>query len=463
MKSQLAEGIKAHRCKYVAIAMLIAWSGCSLTGDGARQERARLNFKSVMFESPETKLPELSSSPTWKDVLSRAFLANGELKSAYFEWKAAIERIDIAAAYPNSNIALSYSAMFGPGQMKSFDRMTFGAQFDPMENLAFPLKVIQAGKIALDEARATGERFRATKFDLQRRVLTAWTEYLLLTENQRIEQQRLLLLKTAFESAQVRTLAGEAQPNLLRTDISISTTQNQLQALDAGIAAKRANLNGLLNRDPNSELRPPVTLPLGRQIIADDYTLIAAGVDENPELSALAQQVQGRKDALALARLQWIPDINPSIAFTGGISQAIGAAIILPTTIKEINGKIKEARANLQAGEAMLHQTKSERAALFVATLISIRDSERQQLFFQDEILPKTNQLVEATRQLYIANQARFSDLIEAQITFLDVQLAAAEFWATRETRLAELEALAGIDFETISSTSPSEINQHKE
>lgn len=43
--------------------------------------------------------------------------------------------------------------------------------------------------------------------------------------------------------------------------------------------------------------------------------------------------------------MRWIPDLNPSFAFTGNISQALGATVMLPTTIAELRGGIREAEA----------------------------------------------------------------------------------------------------------------------
>jgi cobalt-zinc-cadmium efflux system outer membrane protein len=63
---------------------------------GTTDERVKLNTASPPFE-PRIDLRQLSELPaiaTWQDVLSRAFLANGELESSYFEWKAAFARID---------------------------------------------------------------------------------------------------------------------------------------------------------------------------------------------------------------------------------------------------------------------------------------------------------------------------------------------------------------------------------
>lgn len=113
-------------------------------------------------------LPEIPEPVTWQDVLHRAFLADGDLEAAYFEWRAAMARIPQVANYPNTNLAPSFSYLFSAERTKSFNRFTTNVGFDPMENLAFPTKVARAGEVALEQARPAGKRFEAAKFELQR-------------------------------------------------------------------------------------------------------------------------------------------------------------------------------------------------------------------------------------------------------------------------------------------------------
>ena len=68
-------------------------------------------------------------------------------------------------------------------------------------------------------------------------------------------------------------------------------------------------------------------------------------------------------------------------------------------------------------------------------------------------------------RQAYAAGTASFTDLIDTQRMLLDVRLMIAEARMEREKRLAELEALAGVDIETLASptsqptTKPTEVH----
>jgi outer membrane protein TolC len=108
----------------------------------------------------------------------------------------------------------------------------------------------------------------------------------------------------------------------------------------------------------------------------------------------------------------------------------------------------------LRESQAMLRQTRSDRAAAFVAALVMLRNAERQTRVFEETILPRAEQTLSSSRQAYTTATGSFIELIDAQRTLLDVRLLIVEARAEREKRLAELEELAGVDVETLGGPS---------
>ena len=435
--------------------LALALDGCVLRPAGTADEHVKLKRSGASFERPyeRRQLPELPSQPVWRDVLHRAFLANGDLEAAYFNWKAAVHRIDMAAAYPNTNLSLGFEYMFSSENMKSWDRTTVTAQPDPMANLAFPTKVKQAGRVALADAQAAGERFRGVKFGLQREVLTAWTGYATMGEQVRIGRENVALLKLLAETAENRVRAGAPQQDLLKAQIELQMAENELATIESRLPQMRAMLNAMMGHVADAPLPPPATLPVPRPLFGTDAELIEAAVDLNPELAALSREVQGRRDALELARMRYIPDINPIAGFTGSVEQFVGAMVSIPTALPMIRAQIEEARADLRRMEAMQRQTKLERGATFVSALYAMRNSERQIAVFRDRILPVAELALDNSRQSYAAGSVSFVELIDSQRTLLEVRQMVAEAVAARERSLADLEALAGIDIETLETS----------
>lgn len=427
---------------------LLVIGGCVLAPAGLKDEQSQLKAAGAAYD--KRQLPELPSDPSWRDVLHRAFLANGDLEAAYFDWSAAVARVSIAGAYPNTNISLGFDYMFSREKMKSWDRTTLSAGFDPMQNLKMPNKVAKGADVAFEQARAAGARFAAAKFDLQKKVLVAWLDYALMAEKVRIAQDNVGLLKLLSEAAADRVRAGAPQQDLLKAQIQYRLAENDLVGMQSQLESMRAMLNGMLARKPDAPLRSPATLPAGRAVSADDARLIAFAVDANPELAALSHEIAGRRDALELARMAYIPDITPQASITGNVSKVIGAMVSLPTAGPMIRGGIDEARAMLRSTEATARQARSDRAASFVAALYAMRNSERQASLFSTMVLPKAEQALASSRQSYSTGAVSFIELIDSQRTLLDVRQLIAEARIEREKRLAELEALAGVDIETL-------------
>jgi outer membrane protein, heavy metal efflux system len=203
-------------------------------------------------------------------------------------------------------------------------------------------------------------------------------------------------------------------------------------------------------QDATASLSLSPKLPSPRPVIASDAQLIALAVEHNPDLAALARQVAGRKNALELARLAYLPDFVPSASVTGEISQVISTMVMLPTKLPAIRAAIAEAEAMTRSAEAMLRQARHDRAASFVANLYVMRNRERQAMLYRQRILPAAEQLISTSRNEYAAGTATYSDFIESQRTLIAIRRTIAQVRIEREKRLAELEALAGVDVETL-------------
>ena len=439
--------------------LLLFSTGCVLAPPGYDHERQRVERAGEPYEHPpeERRLPELPTRPTWRAVLERAFLANGDLEAAYFEWRAAVERVEAAAGWPNTDLMPSFSYMFSDGSMKAWDQTTVNIAFDASENLQLPNKTRKAAEVALASARAAAEHFRAAKFALQRRVLDAWLDVALADEQLRIARADLELLRVIADTAAPRVHAGAPQQDLVRASIEAKEAENRLLTLEAQTHASRAMLNGLLAREPDAPLEMAEGLPEPRELSSDDSEILVLGIDASPELAALAEEVAGREDALELARLMYLPNFNPFAGLTGSVSQVVGVAVMLPTTLPEIRSGIAEARAMLSEARALERQTRRDRTAAFVAALVVLRNSDREATLIEEEILPAATLLLDTSRTSYAAGSMSLVELIEAQRTLLDLRLMIAEARIERERRMAELEQLAGADVETLASSDTGE------
>jgi outer membrane protein TolC len=124
--------------------------------------------------------------------------------------------------------------------------------------------------------------------------------------------------------------------------------------------------------------------------------------------------------------------------------------ISFPLALPKIEGAIKESAAMLRAGEATARQARADRSAGFAAALAALRNNERQVDLFQNTILPQARKALSSSQQAYVGGTLAFADLIDSKRTLLSVHTLIAEARIAREKRLVELEALAGLDIETL-------------
>jgi hypothetical protein len=425
-------------------------AGCALRPPGEREERQRIAEAGRPYVEVElVEVPLLPESPGPEDYLHYAFFANADLQARYWQWAAAIEKVPQVSSWPN--IALPFSFMLSPGNMKLWDRTTLGLMNDPMTNIPFPTKLSTAGRQALEEARAAGLRFESGKFLLQGRVLSAYYDLALLAESLRIQEENVSLLRVIARQAAVRvqTAAG-AQPDLLRAQTELDLAANDLANLQSRVAPAVARMNALLGRAADGPLALPAALPAPRPFPLPDDQVIRLGSERSPELAALARDVAGKEEALNLARQAYLPDFGLSFSITGSQSQTAGGMLVLPTRFEAIRAGIEAGRAGLRATEAVREQYGRDLAASFVLNLSVLRNDERQVALFEDTIIPRAREAVRVAQAAYAANQLAFADLIEAQRTLLDVRLVVAQLRTEREKALAAIETWSAVDVETM-------------
>jgi outer membrane protein TolC len=427
-----------------AAAVLLALAGCALQPAGEQAERRNAAEAGRPY-TDTIVLPILPENPTPEDYLHFAFLRNADLHTRYWKWRATIERVSKDSSWPN--VAVPFSVMFSRGSMMLWDRTTLGLSNDPMSDIPFPTKLSTAGREALEQARAAGLRFEAAKFQLQGKVLSAYDDLALLAESLRIQRENTELLQLMARLAATRTQTGAgAQQELLRAQSALDLAENDLENLKAQIAPDSAKLNALLGRPATDPVPLPASLPPLRPLPLADADLIRLGSERNPELQALAREVAGRKEALDLAKQAYIPDFGLSASVTGSIAQTLGGMLVLPTRIEAIRAGVAEAQANLKAANSARTQYERDLAASFVLNLYLLRNDDRQIKLFDETIIPRARQTIEAAQSSYSTGKTPLADLVEAERALLSARLVAAQLRVERDKALIAIESDSAMD-----------------
>ena len=453
---------KLRPAAIIVMALLLA--GCTIHPPGEQHERqsALRAGKPFTQAAEERQVPPLPQNPTADDLVRRALLASAELEQRYWEWRSAIEQIPQDGTQP-TNLALFGSTSVTRGRL-STDTSTLSLGNDPMADILLPFKLSAGARRALENARAAGLRFRKTQFDLRGKVLSAYADYALLAELIRLEQSNAELLKTTVMVVEARNRAGTGgQQDLLKSRNELDLARNDIANMQAQLPVQRAALNALLNRPADAPILVPDRMPDRRPVIKDDGQVLKLVADRNPELAALAREIAARRQSLALARLQYLPDLSLTVGTDlAGIAQSLAGMVTVPLLrYQAIDAAVAQAEANLRATDAMRRQTRNDLAAQVVLDLNTIRDADRQLDLFEHTVFPRARQVVTVSRSAYEAGQSSLLDLLDAQRSLITIRRLVAKLRATREQRLDDLEVITARPLEADRMAATVELYAH--
>ena len=426
-------------------AAMLVFAGCTVHPAGESDERSLAKQEGSPYAQPfEQRTPAtLPSSPSADDMVRVAILNNADLEQKYWDWRSAIEQIPQDGT-ESTNLSLSLSTMIDRGSTR-LDQTTAGLGNDPMSDIVLPPKLSIAARRALDNAKAAGLRFEKAKFALRTKVLEAWADYALSAELARLEDANVELLRAMAATTESLNRSGTAgQQDVLKAHNEIDMAANAAAALRAQLVAQRASLSALLGRQSDAEIPTPAVMPTTRPITATDDDLLSLAARHNPELLALAEEVHARNEAIALARLQYIPDFS----LTGdtdlkGLTQTLAGSITVPFFRHEaIDAAVAQAQANLHSTQAMRRQTASDLRAQVVMDVVTLHDADRQLALLQTSILPRARQVVVISRSAYESGHSSLLELLDSQRSLIDIERLIATLQTTREKSLADLEAV---------------------
>jgi len=410
-------------------------------------ERAKAVRAEGIFRVPVSKrpLPDLATQAPLPQVLQYAFNNNGEIEAAYREWRAAIERVTMAGALADPK--LDFSFLFDASNLNSFSAALNSFRLMVSQEIpASGKREAKAGQ-ALAEAQAAGEKFRAARYGLQKQVVQAYADLALNRALAAQTSDTLRLLGQSNEVALHRYHEGAETvlADVRKLEVSIKTTQSEQRALLIAQQGLAAALNGVLNRPAQAPIGaldlPRLELPpLG------DPELLARAVRNNPGLAAMRKDVEARGAAQVLAELEKKPDYSIGGGLDNPLTPILSAGMTLPINRERIRAGIAEALALRQAAQARLRAAGHDTQARLVMALASLHDAERVLADYRQQIIPKTEELLDTQLSTYGSGGGEVLDILDTERLLIDFRKLALRAESDRVRASAEIEEIAGED-----------------
>ncbi len=421
----------------------------------------RLTFLAYLFlmtsissgwanEDPNLTLHESSSL---NDLLTYAALHNPGLEAAFNQWQAALQQIPQAKSLPDPRLTYRYfireiETRVGPQRQAIELVQTFPAWG----------KLDLAGGMASEAAQKAYQQYEATKRALFQEVKLAYFEYAYWKQAQTVTQENLDLLKHIETVARTRyTTAEGSHPDVIRAQVELGKLENRLRGLQDMQGPLLARLNAALNRDITAPLHAPLTIEV-TELDLDDEALLTQLAQTNPQLLAMLHEIDRLDKATDLAHKQRQPDLSLGVSYVDIASSdratawddngkdAVGVMVSLNIPLWDQRNTAAERQAKYQqlAAQKQQRELLNQLQAKAKMALYQWRDAQRKQDLYANALLPKAQQAFKVSEQAFRSGKGSFLDLVDAQRSLLEFQLAGQRAHADRQQALAQIELLVG-------------------
>jgi cobalt-zinc-cadmium efflux system outer membrane protein len=383
---------------------------------------------------------DVNAPQTLAEYLRSAALHNAGLKAAFEEWKAALEQIPQAQALPDPRFTYNY--FIEHVQMRQ--RVGLVQMFPWFGTIAARTDAAAAA------AHAAQSRYEARELQLFAEVKEAFYEYVYLAAAIESTRDNLELMRHFEEVARTKYLtAAGTQPDVIRAQIEVANLENDLITREQSREPVVARLNADLNRPARAPLPWPRQEP-GSLPALDRQVLLAALRQHNPELRALAFDIERLGREVTLAQKRFYPNIGLGVEWIDmsmpGMDDdvRVGLELNLPIWRRSYQAGELQARARARRTQHDRKDTENTLAARIERAAYEYEDRGRQVDLYTNVLVPRARELIGASEAAYMAGTLDFLSLIDAERMLLQFRLEQERALADRRQRLAELEMLAG-------------------
>jgi outer membrane protein, heavy metal efflux system len=392
-----------------------------------------------------------------EDYLRIAVMQNKELESAFERWKAALEQIPQAKALPDPE--MEYGKFVRQSDMQMNQMMSL------MQMIPWFGKIEARTDTAYANAQVAGQEFIAKKLKLYQQVKNEYYEFSYLKEAIDTAQQNLELIKHFEQVARTKYVTSTGtHPDIIRAQIELAQLDEILVSLRELKKPQTARLNALLNRPVTAELDWPPKQTFTR-LDMDFNRLVEQLKEKNPELNSLDWMIKSARSDEKLAKKEFYPDMGLGVEWTqfeksGGMSGRDSVAVIfkmnLPLWRDSYKAAERQARANVISITQQKKDTENNLTAQVASELYYLEESQRK-INLYENIIPRVEQLINASETAYSAGTIDFLSLIDSQRMLLQYKLDYQRVLTDNQQKLAALEMLIGSEISATKNQQTSE------
>lgn len=274
------------------------------------------------------------------------------------------------------------------------------------QKLPFPGKRGLAGDVAARDADVAGADAAGAALELDASVRRAFYELWGAHQLEDVYGRERAIVERLAHIAEQKYAVGEvAQSDVLRAQVELTrvVTRHSTQAL--AIDAARAELNALLDHEPDDRLGEPEP-PAAPRLPADAAELTRMALASRPEIRGSEAAVAREEAAVRLARRQYFPDFEVNVGrfLNPGQRDGFGAMAVvsIPIAYKwKYDAGVAEAEARLSSARADLRRVQDAIRREVTQAFVRARTALLQRSLLVSTHLPQAEQSLRVAESGY--------------------------------------------------------------
>jgi outer membrane protein TolC len=306
--------------------------------------------------------------------------------------------------------------------------------------------------LAQSDVELAKAQLEAVRLRLRVQIRKAFFEMVHAQDEIRIHDQHVGIAQQAIEAARIKYSVGKIpQVEVLKAQVALTRLAEHMIRFDRDAEVARAHLNTLMGRQPETPIAVrgeyAVTAPLPLL-----ETLITTAMNQRLDLIAAAVDVDKSRKEQDLAKKAMVPDFSVSAGYMLMPSgqdprnnYMVEGSMSLPwLNRRKHDAEVNEAAVAVSEKSAEVAAMKTAAVGQIEESLAEARAAQRLARVYQDSLKPQAEQTLHAAVVAYENDQTSFLDLLDSQMTVIDVDLAAVDALAEFNMKMADLEMAVG-------------------
>jgi cobalt-zinc-cadmium efflux system outer membrane protein len=311
--------------------------------------------------------------------------------------------------------------------------------------------------IAQSDVSAAKAELSAARLRVQVEVRRAFFDLLRAQDEIRIHDQHVEIANQAIQAARIKYTVGKIpQVEILKAQLALTRLAEHMIRFERDADVAQARLNALLGRDPAAPVEVQGDYGLDRPLPSIEY-LTQAAMQSRPDLLEASTAAEKSRRQQQLAKKSMLPDFSvaagymlmPSGSNTRNDYMLEGSVTLPWLNRHKHDAEMAEAANTVTEKDAELDAMRNAARGQIQEALADAKAAQRLARVYQEGLRKQAEDTLHSAVIAYENDQTSFLDLLDSQMTVVDIDLAWIDALGEFNARLADLEMAAGAPFES--------------